>query len=85
MSYKYDEMIFDSMDEVQDYVRKNIDEYEIADAIEYEGSISLTDIVKECLRDNSAEAFGNWMKYVIEQAVEDIVERETEYIFECED
>ena len=80
MRCKYNGMSFASVDEVQDYVRGNIDKYDIADAIEGKADICLSDIVQKCLN-NSAEDFGNWMKGIIEQAIEDIVDVETDNIY----
>ena len=84
MSCKYREMTFDSVDEVRDYVKGSIDKYDIADAIEEEADICLSDIVQKCLN-NSAKDFGNWMRGIIEQAIDDIVDGELDDVYEDED
>lgn len=84
MSCKYREMTFDSVDEVRDYVEENISKYDIAEAIEEWADICLSDIVQNCLN-NSTEDFGNWMKGIIEQAIDDIVDGELDDIDEDED
>lgn len=84
MSCKYREMTFDSVDEVRDYVKGSIDKYDIADAIEEGADICLSDIVQKCLN-NSAKDFGNWMRGIIEQAIDDIVDGELDDIYDDED
>lgn len=84
MSCKYREMTFDSVDEVRDYVEENISKYDIAEAIEEGADICLSDIVQKCLN-NSAEDFGNWMKDIIEQAIDDIVDGELDDVDEDEE
>lgn len=80
MSCKYHGMTFHSVDEVQDYVKESIDKYDIADAIDEKADICLSDIVQKCLS-NSAEDFSNWMKGIIEQVIDNIVDEETDNIY----